>query len=233
MVITINNTTSTWKETLEFLVSNLELAEKGHNGFFFRDILVEKFDLTEDPFEACCYCNKKGKLSSLRKQYLNQESLSQIFSADRVEVSMVGGPKWGSAAGNKHCMKSLTVDHQAKTVRINFRNSDFFKKFLVDIYFVQSILGEVGIKNYTYSCHFENLTLRIPFAYLFLNQVYKASGEHAVKKYLESDNQLMVAFLGLYRKQINNPPSYKSLERSQRRMIELTVYNKVIKEYIE
>lgn len=233
MMLSISRETKTWLEALKFLIQNIDQAEKGHSGFFFRDIVLQRFDLTEDPFSTCCYVNRAGKLSSLRKQYLNEESLSQIFSGDEVDVSMVGGPKWGSAAGNKHCMKNLHCQHIDKKVQINFRNSDFFKKFLVDIYFVREILAEVGIKDYQYSCHFENLTLRTPFVYLFLNQLYKAEGPEAVRKYLDSDNRLMVAFLDFYRKSKGKKISYKSIERCGRRMRETAVYKDVIRKYIE
>lgn len=231
MMIHINKLTNTWAETLKFLVKNIELAKKGHSGYFFEDIVLEDFDLVEDPFITCCYVHKAGKISTLRKQYLNQNSLSQIFSDKVVEVSMVGGPKWGSTAGNKHCMKSLTVDHTNKTVTINFRNSDFLKKFLVDIYFVKLILSEVGVTGYTYSCNFENLTLRGPFVYLFLNQVYQKEGEKAVRDYLNSENKLIKSFLDHYKSVKGKKVTWKSLERSGRRMAELPVYN-IIKEYI-
>ena len=231
MVIKIGKEVNTWAKTMEFLVDNIELAKKGHSGFYFSDISIEKFDLTDDPFKVCCYVNPKGKISSLRKQYLNKESLDQIFSGDQVEVSMVGGPKWGSAAGNKHCMKSLYVNHSSKQVQINFRNSDFFKKFLVDIYFVEKILSEAGVKDYSYSCYFENLTLRTPFVYLFLNQVYNTNPQK-VKEYLESDNPLMVEFLQYYKKAEGKTLNFKSLDRCRRRMKELTVYS-LIREYIE
>lgn len=230
-MIHINKSTNTWCETLKFLVQNIDLAKKGHSGYFFEDVFLENFDLEEDPFITCCYVHKAGKISTLRKQYLNQNSLSQIFSSDKVEVSMVGGPKWGSTAGNKHCMRSLLVDHTNKTVTINFRNSDFLKKFLVDIYFVKLILSEVGVNNYTYSCKFENLTLRGPFVYLFLNQVYQKEGEEVVRKYLNSDNKLIKSFLDHYKNTKGKKISWKSLERSGRRMAELQVYS-IIKEFI-
>lgn len=233
MVITLHKETNTWLDVLKFLVNNVDLAKKGHSGFFFQNIFLERFDLKEDPFSTCCYTNPRGKITTLRKQYFNEESIKQIFSFDFVEVSMVGGPKWGSSSGNKHCMRSLSVDHTTKNVVINFRNSDFFKKFLVDIYFVRTILSEVGIKDYTYSCHFENLTLRVPFVYLFLNELYKAEGELPVKQLLESNNQLIASFLSYYRAQKGKKITYKSLERCARRMKETSVYNKVIKEYIE
>lgn len=230
-MIHINKATSTWCETLKFLVKNIDLAKKGHSGYFFENVFLENFDLTEDPFSTCCYTNKAGKISTLRKQYLNHDSLSQIFSSDRVEVSMVGGPKWGSTAGNKHCMKSLLVDHSSKKVTINFRNSDFLKKFLVDIYFVKLILSEVGVVGYSYSCNFDNLTLRGPFVYLFLNQVYHKDGEELVREYLNSDNKLIRSFLDHHRSIKGKQITWKSLERSSRRMAELQVYN-IIKEFI-
>lgn len=233
MMITIKHQTNSWFGALTFLIDNIDRAEKGHSGFFFKDVQIEQFDLYEDPFSTCCYVNKRGKLTTLRKQYLNQESLDKIFSDDVVEVSMVGGPKWGSTAGNKHCMKSLIVDHKKKLVIINFRNSDFLKKFLVDIYFVEEILKEVGVVGYSYSCHFDNLTLRVPFVYLFLNSVYNGQGDAHVRKYLDSDNKLIQAFLDCYRQQKNKVITYKSLERAGRRMKELDLYKKVLKEYIE
>ena len=236
MMLSIVKKTNTWLEVLKYLVDNIGCAKKGHSGFYFEDVYLEDFDLTLDPFTACCYTNRKGKLATLRKQYLNQDSLNQVFSDKVVEVSMVGGPKWGSTAGNKHCMKSLVVDHSQKTVRINFRNSDFLKKFLVDIYFVKEILAEVGIKDYTYSCKFDQLTLRTPFVYLFLHQVFVSSskerfGSPEVASYLESDNPLIVDFIKYYRGLKNKSVNFKSLERAQRRMKELSVY-KIIERYL-
>ena len=222
---------SNWVDTLKVLMANISSAKKGHSGYYFEDITLSNFNLTEDPFSTCLYRNPKGKVTTLRKQYLNQESLDQIFSRKIVEVSMVGGPKWGSSSGNKHCMKSLVVNHQDKTVRVNFRNSDFFKKFLVDIYFVKTILSEVGVLDYTYSCHFENLTLRLPFVYLFLNSVYLKEGEASLRAYLSSGNLLVNEFLSYYRKQLDKNLTYKSLERAQRIMKSLESFE-IIKEYI-
>lgn len=232
MDISMEIEVDSWLKAMEYLMENISYAKKGHNGYYFERVVLKDIELKEDPFSSCCYTNQQGKLSSLRKQYLNQESLNSLFSADRVEVSMIGGPKWGSAAKNQHCMESLLVDHQNKRVTINFRNSDFFKKFLVDLYFVKTILSEAGVNGYSYSCHFENLTLRTPFVYLLLNQVYKAEGEAAVRKYLESDNPLIQAFIAYYSSPSTKSITYKSLERAQRRMKELSVYNNIIKEYI-
>lgn len=229
MKMTVN--VSSWVDTLKVLISSISSAKKGHSGYYFEDITISNFSLQEDPFTTCLYRNRQGKLTTLRKQYLNQDSLDQIFSQKVVEVSMVGGPKWGSTAGNKHCMKSLIVDHSQKTVRINFRNSDFFKKFLVDIYFVKTILAEVGVVDYTYSCYFENLTLRLPFVYLFLNSVYLKEGEQSLRSYLSSGNTLVSEFLAYYRKQLSKNLTYKSLERAQRIMKGLESFN-IIKEYI-
>ena len=227
MNLEVNN----WLDTVKVLLSNLGSAKRGHSGYYFESVKLDHFDLQEDPFSTCLYRNPRGKLTTLRKQYLNQDSLNQIFSSSLVEVSMVGGPKWGSSAGNKHCMKSLIVDHQNKSVIINFRNSDFLKKFLVDIYFVKTILAEVGVEGYTYSCHFDNLTLRLPFVYLFLDSVYQKEGEKSLRSYLSSNNQLIVDFLEYYRKQLGKNLTYKSLERAQRIMKGLKSFE-VIREYI-
>jgi hypothetical protein len=227
MTISVNN----WVDTVKVLISNIHIAKKGHSGYYFQDITLDNFDLKEDPFSTCLYRNRQGKLTTLRKQYLNQESLSKIFSDQVVEISMIGGPKWGSTSGNKHCMRSLVVDHNQKTVRINFRNSDFLKKFLVDIYFVKLILSEVGVKDYTYSCYFENLTIRLPFVYLFLNSVYLKEGENSLRSYLSSGNTIISEFLLYYKKQLGKTLTYKSLERAQRIMKELKSFE-IIKEYL-
>lgn len=222
---------SNWVDTLKVLIANSSSAKKGHSGYYFEDVTLDNFDLVEDPFTTCLYRNPRGKVTTLRKQYLNQESLDKIFSGPVVEVSMVGGPKWGSTSGNKHCMRSLTVDHNNKTVRVNFRNSDFLKKFLVDIYFVKTILSEVGVKDYKYSCHFENLTLRLPFVYLFLNSVYLREGEASLRSHLSSGNLVISEFLVYYKKQLDKKVTYKSLERAQRIMKSLKSFE-IIKEYI-
>lgn len=233
MVIKIEKEVNTWYGTLNFLMNNIDLARKGHSGYYFKNVVIDQFNLVEDPFKTCCYTNPRGKLSTLRKQYLNEESLKDVFSSNKVEVSMIGGPKWGSTAGNKHCMERLEVDHNNKHVTIYFRNSDFLKKFLVDIYFVKEILSEVGIGGYTYSCVFENLTLRSPFVYLFLNEVEKYEGEEKVKEYLDSDNVLIRSFLEHYKKLEGKDISYKSLERCRRRMKASPLYVSIIRRYIE
>lgn len=234
MMVVIKKEVYTWLDTLKWLIDHIDLAHKGHNGYYFKDVRIEEFSLTEDPFETCCYINKKGKISTLRKQYLNQESLDEIFSGDKVTVSMVGGPKWGSTSGNKHCMKTLEIDHQKKECLITFRNSDFLKKFLVDIFFVISLLRGKGLADYRFSCYFENLTLRTPFVYLFLNSLYKAEGLEAVRKYLESPNVLMADFQAYYRAAKKpEKQTWKSLERCGRLMRQLPLYNDILKEYLE
>lgn len=222
---------NSWVDIITYLLNNIDMAKKGHSGFFFDNVHLDQVSLSEDPFKTCCYTNINGKLSTLRKQYLNKESLDKVKDRDPSEtvsvVSMVGGPKWGSTAGNKHCMELLKVDHQNKKVEICFRNSDFLKKFLVDLFFVRSILSEVGIEGYSFSCYFKNLTLRTPFLYLYLAQL----PEELVRKFLESDNPLALEFIRYYRGVSKKAPTYKSLERSARYMKALPVYN-IIKEYL-
>ena len=234
MVIKISKTVNNWVDIISYLLENFDQAIKGHGGYYFRDIDILNFKFDEDPFKTCLYRNPRGKLTTLRKQYLNSESLKQIFSNQVVKVSMVGGPKWGTTKGNKHCMESLLVDHTNKVVQINFRNSDFFKKFLVDIYFVEEILREVGISGYRYCCHFDQLTLRTPFTYLYLEQVLlnNTDGELKVRDYLSSDNSLMFSFIHYYRDLSNKKLSWKSLERAFRVMKESTAVYRIIKEYL-
>lgn len=236
MVVKLSKPVTNWTEAAKFLVNNISTAKKGHGGYYFNDVVIEDFSFNLNPFTTCFYRNSKGKMSTLRKQYLNQESLHKIFEDKKVTVSMVGGPKWGTTAGNKHCMASLQIDHTNKTVEVHFRNSDFFKKFLVDIYFVEEILKEVGVTGYKYSCYFTQLTLRIPFTYIYLEQVFKGAfseeGEREVRNYLNSDNPLMKDFLDYYRGIQNKKISWKSLERAQRVMKESASVYKIIEEYL-
>lgn len=218
---------NTWVDIIKFLLNNISQAKKGHSGYFFENIDLTQVSLSEDPFTTCCYTNKNGKLATLRKQYLNKQSLDEVLNSPVAHVSMVGGPKWGSTAGNKHCMESLLVDHLTKNVVINFRNSDFLKKFLVDLYFVENILSEKGIKGYTFSCLFKNLTLRVPFLYLYLAQI----PEPEVRAFLEGDNPMAKEFIRYYKGVNEKTPTYKSLERSARYMRLLPVYT-IIKEYL-
>ena len=236
MVIKLSKPVTSWTEATKFLVNNISTAKRGHGGYYFNDVVIEDFSFNLDPFATCFYRNPKGKMSTLRKQYLNQESLHKIFEDKVVTVSMVGGPKWGTTAGNKHCMASLQIDHTNKTVEVYFRNSDFFKKFLVDIYFVEEILKEVGVTGYKYSCHFTQLTLRTPFTYIYLEQVFKGafseSGEEEVKAYLSSNNPLIKDFLDYYKGIQDKKISWKSLERAQRVMRESASVYKIIEPYL-
>ena len=87
MKMTVN--VSSWVDTLKVLMSNISSAKKGHSGYYFEDIKISNFNLCEDPFSTCLYRNPKGKVTTLRKQYLNEESLSQIFSSEECCLSFI------------------------------------------------------------------------------------------------------------------------------------------------
>lgn len=206
------------------------------------------FDLrvdTFDPFELCCYTNKEGKLSLLSRNYRNENSINKAKSDLKgghsiVSVSLIGEVKHGSVKNKDFCMYTLFINKDEKRATVIFRNSDVFKKLLIDIYWLKNILmKELGIENYRLDACFNALTLRAPFFYIYLNAANRywnlenhdyLTGEPAIiDKILSTNNVVVKAFLAWYNKPT---PNYKSLERAGRRMKELEIY-KEIEPYIK
>lgn len=205
-----------------------QLLEKTPNEITDHDYVYynqrwDNFVLNEDPFKVCLYTNPKGKLQKLYKEYYNVNAWSKLKDKERVNISMIGAPKVGTNAKQKHCIIYLEVNHTEKNVLIHFRNSDFFKKFLVDVYFIKDIMKEYGLKDYTISIEFEKLTLRLPFAYIYLNYVYtKTLNQEKVKELMREN--IFEDFVKYYKKHGDKISTWKSLERCARYMKETKVY---------
>lgn len=206
------------------------------------DLRVDSFD----PFEICCYTNKEGKLSLLSRNYRNEDSINQAKKALKgghsiVSVSLIGEAKHGSVKNKDFCMYTLFINKDEKRATVIFRNSDVFKKLLIDIYWLKNILmKELGIENYQLDACFNALTLRAPFFYIYLNAARKLEDEEkerinqnaipleivpdVIKDTLSTNNVVVKAFLSWYNKPT---PNYKSLERAGRRMRELEIYKEI------
>lgn len=199
------------------------------------------FDLrtdTFDPFELCCYTNKEGKLSLLSRNYRNEESIKRAKeelkgSHSIVSVSLIGEPKHGSVKNKDFCMYTLFINKDEKRATVIFRNSDVFKKLLIDIYWLKNnLMKELGIEDYRLDACFNALTLRAPFFYIYLNAGKKYWNEYStsdvipdfISNTLSTNNIVVKAFLAWYNKPT---PNYKSLERAGRRMKELDIYKEI------
>lgn len=198
------------------------------------DLRVDTFD----PFELCCYTNKEGKLSLLSRNYRNEASIKHAKTALKgghsiVSVSLIGEAKHGSVKNKDFCMYTLFINKDEKRATVIFRNSDVFKKLLIDIYWLKNVLmKELGIENYRLDACFNSLTLRAPFFYIYLNAGKKYWNELStseeipdfIANTLSTNNIVVKAFLAWYNKPT---PNYKSLERAGRRMKELAIYKEI------
>ena len=197
------------------------------------------FDLrvdTFDPFKLCCYTNKEGKLSLLSRNYRNEASIKAAKESLKgghsiVSVSLIGEAKHGSVKNKDFCMYTLFINKDEKRATVIFRNSDVFKKLLIDIYWLKNVLmKELGIEKYRLDACFNALTLRAPFFYIYLNAAKKYWLETSGIKDFISDvllrdsNKVVNAFLEWYNKPT---PNYKSLERAGRRMKELDIWPEI------
>lgn len=222
--------------TWEFIIRQLINKYIGQSHVSSKDYVYDKiefldFEPEEDPFKICCYSNTSGKIDTLMKQYYNKEEWEKVKKGEKVNVSMIGGPKWGSTKGNKHCITSLEIDPTKQEVMVYFRNSDFFKKFLVDIKFIKFLLEEENLDNYRISCRFEKLTLRLPFAYIYLNYLYNKHHDKNEIINLVNNNDLFKDFITYYQNIKDKPLTYKSLERCRRYMYKTSVYQEILKEF--
>lgn len=199
------------------------------------------FDLrvdTFDPFELCCYTNKEGKLTLLSRNYRNEESINAAKEALKgghsiISVSLIGKPKHGSVKNKDYCMTTLFINKDQKRATVVFRNSDVFKKLLIDVYWLKNVLmKELGIDDYELDACFNALTLRAPFFYIYLKAGKKYWNECSTSEVipdfiantLSTKNPLVKAFIDWYNKPT---PNYKSLERAGRRMKELDIYEEI------
>ena len=225
---------------IEIIEGMLRLPSLTQSGSSFIDGPLTVFDLrtdTFDPFELCCYTNREGKLSLLSRNYRNEESIKEAKEKLKgcnsiVSVSLIGEKKHGSVKNKDFCMYTLFINKDEKRATVIFRNSDVFKKLLIDVYWLKNVLmPELGIENYQLDACFNSLTLRAPFFYIYLNAAkrYYADTPDVISDILKEDNKVVKAFLSWYNKPT---PNYKSLERASRRMKELEIY-KEIEPYIK
>ena len=109
--------------------------------------LIVKHVAPVEVFDICKYQNVNLKMTQLENQYIDKESLregiaiSKTLEPDKYaascEISLVGDAKKGSASNRKHCLRDVYIDYSQERAILSFRSSDFLKKFLTDIYFVQ------------------------------------------------------------------------------------------------
>ena len=220
---------------IELIEGVLNLSSLHQSGSSFIDGPITVFDLrvdTFDPFELCCYTNKEGKLSLLSRNYRNNGSIEEAKKKLKghnsiVSVSLIGEQKHGSVKNKDFCMYQLFINKDEKRATVIFRNSDVFKKLLIDVYWLKNILmKELGIENYQLDACFNSITLRAPFFYIYLNAAKKhwSDEKNVIADILSTNNMIVKAFLDWYNKPT---PNYKSLERAGRRMRELEIYKEI------
>lgn len=236
-----------WLDLIEGLIRIAPVdATVSGSSYIFGPLTV--YDLrvdTFDPFKLCCYTNKEGKLSLLSRNYRNEDSIQKAKTALKgghsiISVSLIGEAKHGSVKNKDFCMYTLFINKDSKRATVIFRNSDVFKKLLIDIYWLKNVLmKELGIEHYQLDACFNSLTLRVPFYYIYLNANQEfwnlnnpdplTKDPHIVTTLLSTNNMIVKDFLAWYNKPT---PNYKSLERAGRRMRELEIY-KEIEPYIK
>lgn len=228
---------------LELIEGAMVLSHLHVSGSSFITGPITVYDLrvdTFDPFELCCYTNKEGKLTLLSRNYRNEKSVQEAKQKLKggnsiVSVSLIGEQKHGSVKNKDFCMYQLFINKDEKRATVIFRNSDIFKKLLIDVYWLKNILmKELGIENYQLDACFNSITLRAPFFYIYLNAANKhwnldndnllTKGPDIVDMILTNNLPITKAFLAWYRKPA---PNYKSLERAGRRMKELDIWPKL------
>lgn len=193
------------------------------------------FDLRVDtfnPFELCCYTNQQGKLTLLKRNYRNEASINKAKAELKgghsiVSVSLIGEAKHGSVKNKDFCMYTLFINKDEKRATVIFRNSDIFKKLLIDVYWLKNcLMPELGIGDYRLDACFNALTLRAPFFYIYLKALKSEypNDPDIIKDTLSTNNPIVKAFLAWYNKPT---PNYKSLERAGRRMRELDIYKEI------
>jgi hypothetical protein len=167
---------TTWGKLIdELMYQNLENDKQN---CYCKNLDLISFEEIDEPFKLCLYTNPKGKYKTLLKQYWNEKSINDVLkklkedSEDLIELSLKGKPKQGSNSNYKHCLTFMYINKKEKLVVVNFRNSDFIKKFPVDLFLIKDILKKLNIEDYIIYCNFEKLTLRAPFLYIYLNYVY-------------------------------------------------------------
>lgn len=219
-----------WNICIQQLLSK-KPDEVNNTDYVYYNQSWKDISMTENPFKICLYSNPKGKLKKLYKEYYNIEAWSSFRDKEQVTISMIGQPKVGSNAKQKHCMIYLLINHLEKEITLHFRNSDFFKKFLVDIFFVKDLISHYGLDDYKLNVEFEKLTLRLPFAYIYLNYIYNKTQDIEKVKELLTES-LFQDFVKYYKKNEDKNKNWKSLERCNRYMKNTEVYP-IVESYIK
>lgn len=235
-----------WFEIISSLIAFDSHSTRSGSSFIDGPLTVFDLDTGDwDPFKMCCYTNKEGKLSLLRRNYRNEASINEAKAKLKghnsiVSVSLIGEAKHGSVKNKDFCMYQLFINKDEKRCTVIFRNSDVLKKLPIDVYWLKNdLMKELGIQDYQLDACFNAVTLRAPFLYIYFNadwekmksefnypdEVLKESLENVLK----SNNVVVKTFLNWYNKPT---PNYKSLERAGRRMKELEIY-KIIEPYIK
>lgn len=194
-------------------------------------------------FDICKYQNVNLKITQLETQYIDKSSLERAImdlkqpypDSDIQLVSLIGDAKKGTASNRKHCLHYVEINYSLGTSILKFRSSDFIKKFLTDIFFVQQkVLNELGAKEFPIVCDFESIMLRSPFWYIYLDQLGNHFGEAVLRRRIEKMDPITQSWLRFYSKHKDLDINYKSLDRCRDRMEESTwwpVYSEYINRY--
>lgn len=187
-------------------------------------------------FDICKYQNVNLKMTQLEAQYLDKQSFEYALANNRNEtltISLVGEAKKGTASNRKHCLQNVSIVDNMNI--LNFRSSDFLKKFLTDIYFVQQkVLKVFKVEDNPLICHFESIMLRSPFWFIYLDQLGNHFGEAVLRRRIEKMDPITQSWLRFYSKHKDSDINYKSLDRCRDRMEESTwwpVYSEYINRY--
>lgn len=237
---------NTWMATIEDLV--LEWPENAIGKTWIKTTpktIEVKGVAPVEIFDICKYQNVNLKMTQLEAQYLDKQSFkyacqdlnSPAPSSDVVEISLIGDAKKGTASNRKHCLQQITFNASAKGSILEFRSSDFLKKFLTDIYFVQQkVLKPLWYEaeKYPIICQFESIMLRSPFWFIYLDQLGNHFGEAVLRRRIEKMDPITQSWLRFYSKHKDSDINYKSLDRCRDRMEESTwwpVYSEYINRY--
>lgn len=174
-------------------------------------------------FDICKYQNVPLKLTQLEKQYLDKESFTNALNSTKTirTISLIGEAKKGSASNRKHCLKSITLNFDRKRAAMEFRSSDFIKKFLIDIFYVQQkVLKPLKASDFVIQCVFDSVMLRSPFWFIYLDIYANTYGEEKLRKRIELMDPITESWLYFYSRHEDQDINYKSLDRCRDRMYE-------------
>ncbi len=242
----INPVVNTWMATIEDLV--LEWPENQINKTWIKTkgrTLEVKGEAPIEIFNICKYQNINLKMTQLESQYIDKESFKNGYqdlnspapSSDIVKISLIGNAKKGTASNRKHCLRHVIFSATHKASKLEFRSSDFLKKFLTDIYFVQQkVLKPLWYQAETFPiiCEFDSIMLRSPFWFIYLDQLGNNFGEAVLRRRVEKMDPITISWLRFYAKHKDSDINYKSLDRCRDRMEESSwwpVYSEYINRY--